>query len=98
CIEPHPALARLALALARRCLLNPVVHRVAYHVLQWIADLLDHRLVELRILAEYLQPDLLTHASRRVTHKAPELVERRPDRYHPDRHDLLLELPRGSVK
>src|SRR3546814_14866724 len=40
-------------------LFQPVIDRIAHQVHQRIADLLQHRLVQLGVLAMQLQPDLL---------------------------------------
>ena len=95
-VQPDPSLALLAEVQALGRHLDAVVHGVAYHVLQRVAYLLDHRLVKLGLVAEYLQAYLLTVVPRRVADEPPELREGRPDRDHPDRHDLLLELPGWS--
>ncbi len=70
--------------------LDPVVDRVAHHVGEGIADLLDQAHVDLDLAAFDGEPDLLPELSGEVAHRAAELLERRADRDHPDaRHEVL---------
>ena len=74
--------------------LHAVVERVAHEMHQRIADLLEHGLVELGVLAAQLQLDLLAELARQVVHQAREAVEREADRQHADLHDAFLQLAR----
>ena len=72
--------------------LDAVIDAVAHQVHQRIADLLQHGLVELGLLAGDLQPDLLAEARRQVAHQAREAAEHRAHRQHAHAHDAFLQL------
>src|SRR5690606_36919328 len=72
--------------------LDTVVDAVAHEMHERIADLLEHRLVELRLFARDLQLDLLGQALAQVAHHAREAAEYEADRQHAHAHDAFLKL------
>ena len=68
--------------------LDAVVHGIAHKVDKRIGDLLDHRLVQLRVLALQHQLGLLAFGSTDVAHHSREPLEDRPDGHHPNRHGV----------
>ena len=65
--------------------------RVAHQVDQRIADLLEHGLVELGLLAGHLQLDLLAEPLAEIAHQPREAVEHEADGQHAHAHDALLQ-------
>ena len=74
--------------------LDPVVDAVADEVIERIADLVDHPLVELRLLARQLQPDPLVELPGDVPDGPLEPVEEGADRDHARVEDAALEAVR----
>ena len=75
-------------------ILDAVVERVADQVNQRVADLLQHRAVELGVLAVQFQLDLLAELRRQIVDQPREAVEADADRAHADLHDAFLQLAR----
>ena len=88
---------RLAARHALRGRLDAVVHAVADHVHERLADLVDDRLVDAGGLALEDQLDLLALLARQVAHQPREALEDVADGQHPDVHHRLLEL-RGHAR
>jgi hypothetical protein len=80
----------------RACLrrLDPVVHGIAQHVDERLVEFLDHRRVDLDVLAGHDQPRLLAELVGQVADQPRQAREHGPHRLGPDRHDALLQLPR----
>ena len=90
-VERDRPLGGLAGGLADLGRLDAVVGRVADHVDQRIAQLVDHPLVQLRLLAVDHQVDALAVAVGDVADDALEAGEQRPDGHHPRVHHALLD-------
>src|SRR6185295_15446890 len=73
-------------------LLDAVVDAVADEVHERIADLLEHRLVELGLLARHDELDLLAETLREIAHHAREAAENEADGQHAHAHDAVLQL------
>ena len=97
-VERDRALARLAGRLADLGRFDAVVGRVAHHVDQRIAQLVDHPLVQLGLLAADLQADLLAVGPRDVADHALEPGEQRPDGHHPRVHHALLDAVADAIE
>src|SRR5258708_24928169 len=69
--------AGFALARSQTCFrrFQPVVERIAHEVHQGVADFLQHRLVQFRILAAELEVDLLSQFARQIMHQARKAIE-----------------------
>ena len=83
-------------ASAHRRRLDAVVHGVADQVHERLADLVDHGLVDARLLALQHQLDLLALAVGEVADEAREALEDVADGQHPHVHDRLLQLGRDA--
>ena len=88
--------SRLAARLADCRGLDAVVDGVADQVHERLAELVDHRLVDARVLALQHQLDALALLAREVAHQPREALEDVADRQHPHVHDRLLQLRRGA--
>src|SRR6185437_11510383 len=97
-VEMHGALGGLAGAYPRLRRLDAVIDAVAHEVHQRIADLLEHRLVELRLLAGELELDLLAEALGEVAHHPRDTAEHEADRQHAHAHDALLQLAHVALE
>jgi hypothetical protein len=84
---------RLADLLAHVRRFDPVVHAVAHHVHERVADRLHHVAVQLRLAADHLEVDRLAELAAQVAHEAGHLLEDAVDRDHPHRHRQVLQLP-----
>ena len=62
---------------------DPVIHRIANHVQQWIADLIDDGFVEFCIFALGFQMNLFAESMAEVSDDASHLLERCCYRHHP---------------
>src|SRR5581483_6331175 len=91
-VEVHGTLGGLARRNAYFRRLDAVIEAVAYEVHQRVADLLEHRLVELGLLAGELELDLLAEALREIAYHAREAAEDEADGQHAYAHDALLQL------
>ena len=78
--------------------LDAVIERVADDVHQRIGELLDHHLVELRVLAAQHELDLFVQLARDLAHGARELRVDLPDRHHAHLDDRLLQLVQLAVE
>ena len=76
--------------------LDAVVDGVADQVHERLAELVDHRLVDARVLALQHELDALALLAREVAHQPREALEDVADRQHPHVHDRLLQLRRGA--
>ena len=83
--------AGLAGGLAELGRLQPVVDRVAHHVDQRVAQLVDHPLVQLGLLAADLEHDFLAGREAEVADDPAEPLEERADRHHPGVEHPLLQ-------
>ena len=83
--------ARLAGGFAIVGRLQPVIDRVADHVDQRVAQLVDHPLVQLGLLAADLERHLLARGEAEVADHPPEPLEQRADRHHPGVEHPFLE-------
>ena len=68
-----------------------VIDRVPDHVDERVAQLVDHPLVQLGLLAADLEQDLLARREAEVADDAAEPLEQRADRHHPGVEHALLE-------
>ena len=91
CVEGDRSLARFSGRLADVGQFDAVIGGIADHVDQRIAQLVDHPLVELGLLAVDYQADLLPVAPRDVADHPLETREERADGHHPRIHDRLLD-------
>src|SRR5581483_1834991 len=91
-VEVHGPLSGLTRRSAHFRGLDAVIEAVAHEVHQRIADLLQHRLVELGLLAGELELDLLAEALREIAYHAREAAEDEADGQHPYAHDAFLQL------
>ena len=71
--------------------LEAMIERIAHEVHQGIADLLQHGLVELGVLAGELEFDFLAQLAREIMDDARKAVERKADRQHAYLHHALLQ-------
>ncbi len=97
-LEVHGARGGLAGSDARFRLLDAVVDAVAHQVHQRVADALEHRLVELGLLARELEVDLLAEPLRDVAHQTREAAEGEADRQHAHPHDALVQLAHVALE
>src|SRR5207244_5664624 len=77
---------------ARLGLFDAVVDGVADQVQQRIADLFDHRTIELGVLALDDEVDLLALLTRDIAYDARQPTENGLERQHARLHNLLLQL------
>src|SRR6185437_7337260 len=73
-------------------LLDAVVRSVAQQVNDRLADLVEHRAIELDLAANQRELDLLAERVRGVADETRETVEHLANRHHAARHDLLVQL------
>ena len=97
-LERDDAGRRLARRDARLRHLDAVIHAVAHQVHERIADLLQHRLVELGLVADHLQLDLLAEPLAEIAHHAREAAEHETDRQHAHAHDAFLQLAHVALE
>ena len=69
-----------------------MIHCIAHQMDERIGDLLDHRLVQLRVLSLEQQFGLLALGPTYIAHHPREPLEDRPDGHHPDGHDGSLQV------
>ena len=77
---------------------DAVVGRVADHVHERIAQLLDDGSVEFRLLPLQPEVDLLAEIAGQIANEPRHLPERAPDRHHPQRHRGSLQIRRDAAE
>ena len=97
-VERDGADGRLADAQALVARLDAVIDRVADHVHQRVAELLDDELVDLGLGARDDEVHLLVVLARDLPHDARELVEGLPERDHAHLEDAALHLGEVAVE
>ena len=70
-----------------------MVDGVAQQMDDRIADLVEHRPIQLDLLAIDVEGDLLAERLRGVAHETREPIEDLPDGHHSAGHDLVLQIP-----
>ena len=98
CVEGDRSLARFSGRLANVGQFDAVIGRIADHVDQRIAQLVDHPLVQLGLLAVDDQADLLPVGPRDVADDPLETSEQRTDGHHARIHDRLLDRIADAVE
>ena len=71
--------------------LHPVIDRVPHQVHKGVANLVDHRTIDLGALALHAQVHVLAQAARQVADHPRELAEQHTHRQHPDLHHALVQ-------
>ena len=91
---------RAGLPAAMRSLgrLDAVIDRVAHEVDERIGEIVDHRAVELGVLAFEDELDFLAERAREVARHARIFLEQPPDRLHARLHDRALEVGDDEVE
>ena len=71
---------------------NPVIHGIANHVQQRIANLIDNSFVELRVFPFCFQMNLLAKSMAEISYDASHLLERGSNRHHSQRETHFLQI------
>ncbi len=90
--ERELAGARFPVALAHIGLLDAVVGGVAQQMHDRLADLVEHRTVELDLAPVEGELDLLSQRVRGIADEARKAIEHLADGHHAARHDLVVEI------
>ena len=75
-----------------------MVNRIPHQVYQWIAQFVDHSLVQLRFFTADQQRDFLATLLGQVAHNALEAMKKRADRHHPRVQHSPLKAVRDAGK